>query len=81
MANRSGILDRGWDLQVLERVPVRKLLLLNVAMWFALGLDIGINSHQGLGFHQLDMSEIPWLVIYALLVFRYTRLTFQRLRQ
>ena len=81
MSNRSGILDRGWDLHVLERVPVRKLLLLNVAMWFALGLDLGINIHQGLGFQQLDMSEIPWFVVYALLVFRYTRLTFQRLRQ
>ena len=81
MPNRSGILDRGWDLRVLEHVPVRKLLLLDVAMWFALGLDVGINSHQGLGFHQLNMSKIPWVVIYAFLVLRYTRLTFQRLQE
>ena len=79
MSTRTGLLDRGWDLQVLSRISPRQLFVLAVIMWFALGLDIGFNFRQGFGFGQLDASELPWFLVYAILVFRYSRLAYKRL--
>jgi positive regulator of sigma E activity len=73
------LMDRGWDVRVLENQPLRSIFLWLLPLVFSLGAITALMAYQIFRLHRLNWSMVLNLAVLAFLAFRYARLIYRRL--
>jgi len=73
------LLDRGWDIRVLENQSLRSVFLWLLPLLFLLGADTVIEAYMVFHLHRFNWEISFNLPVVGLLTFRYARMIYRRL--